>query len=156
MLVCINVKLRVTEKVLVWAFWLWLRCYYMCGTYIWYLQENLTKFQVTWRILKHAHNNPTSSGCNPLLWKYFIICKPDLASLDKRNELISWCRHAGKYAQILHLKFFCLFCFLIASFVTPYILTFREGERNNCFSEIQLVGPKFIETKHFALVNARL
>ena len=28
------------------------------------------------------------------LWeKCFIICKPDLASLNKRNELISSCRH---------------------------------------------------------------
>ena len=68
--------------------------------YIWYLKENLTKFKVTWRILKDASSyNPTSNRCNLCLWeKYFIICKPDLASLNKRNELISSCRHAGKYA----------------------------------------------------------
>ena len=68
--------------------------------YIWYLKENLTKFNITWRILKHASSyNPTSNRCNLCLWeKYFIICKPDLASLNKRNELISSCRHAGKYA----------------------------------------------------------
>ena len=28
----------------------------------------------------------------------------------------------------------------------------REGERNNCFSKIQLVGQKNIETKHISLV----
>ena len=68
--------------------------------YIWYLKENLTKFNISWRILKHASSyNPTSNRCNLCLWeKYFIICKPDLASLNKRNELISSCRHAGKYA----------------------------------------------------------
>ena len=30
----------------------------------------------------------------------------------------------------------------------------HEGERNNCFSEIQLVGQKNIETKHLSLVKA--
>ena len=31
----------------------------------------------------------------------------------------------------------------------------HEGERNNCFSKIQLVGQKNIETKHLSLVKAR-
>ena len=30
-----------------------------------------------------------------------------------------------------------------------YWLIVYEGERNNCFSKIQLVGQKNIETKHF-------
>ena len=30
----------------------------------------------------------------------------------------------------------------------------QEGERNNCFSKIQLVGKKNIETKHLSLVKA--
>ena len=29
----------------------------------------------------------------------------------------------------------------------------HEGERNNCFSKIQLVGQKNIETKHLSLVK---
>ena len=32
----------------------------------------------------------------------------------------------------------------------------HDGERNNCFSKIQLVGKKNIETKHLSLVKARL
>ena len=32
----------------------------------------------------------------------------------------------------------------------------HEGERNNCFSKIQLVGQKNIETKHLSLVEERL
>ena len=32
----------------------------------------------------------------------------------------------------------------------------HEGERNNCFSKIQLVGQKNIRAKHLALVKARL
>ena len=31
----------------------------------------------------------------------------------------------------------------------------HEGERNNCFSKIQLVGQKNIETKHLSQVEAR-
>ena len=39
-----------------------------------------------------------------------------------------------------------------------YSLRAHEGERNNCFSKIQLVGQKKknIETKHLSLVKARL
>ena len=41
--------------------------------------------------------------CNPSLWeKYFIICKPDLASLNKRNALTSSCNtQANMLLQIL-------------------------------------------------------
>ena len=107
------------------------------GKYIWYLKENLTKFKVKWRILQHtASSNPTSNRCNLCLWeKYFIISKPDLPSLNKRNESISSWRHASKYAlenfspKVWFLFFFALFCFLIPSLVTPYILTFLNWWR---------------------------
>ena len=36
-----------------------------------------------------------------------------------------------------------------------YWLRGYEGERNNCFSKIQQVGQKNIETKHFSQVKAR-
>ena len=36
-----------------------------------------------------------------------------------------------------------------------YWLRGYEGERNNCFSKIQLVGQKNIETKHLLQVKAR-
>lgn len=29
--------------------------------------------------------------------KYYIICHPDLATLNKRSELASGCRHANKF-----------------------------------------------------------
>ena len=35
-----------------------------------------------------------------------------------------------------------------------YWLRAHEGSRNNCFSKIQLVGQKNIETKHLSLVKA--
>ena len=36
-----------------------------------------------------------------------------------------------------------------------YRLRGYEGERNNCFSKIQLVAQKNIETKHLSQVKAR-
>ena len=36
-----------------------------------------------------------------------------------------------------------------------YWLRGHEGERNNCFSKIQPVGPKNIETKYLSQVKAR-
>ena len=35
-----------------------------------------------------------------------------------------------------------------------YWLRAHEGDRNNCFSKIQLVGQKNIEKKHLSLVKA--
>ena len=37
-----------------------------------------------------------------------------------------------------------------------YWLRAHSGSRNNCFSKIQLVGQKNVETKHLSLVKARL
>ena len=37
-----------------------------------------------------------------------------------------------------------------------YWLRGHEGERNNCFSKIQLVGKKYWGEKNFSLVKARL
>ena len=67
--------------------------------YIWHLQANNISYNVKWRILKRARPyNPVSKRCNLCLWeKYFIIFKPEMASLNKRNELVSSCRHANKF-----------------------------------------------------------
>ena len=37
-----------------------------------------------------------------------------------------------------------------------YWLRGHEGERNNCFSKIQLVGQKNVKTKHLSQVKVRL
>ena len=37
-----------------------------------------------------------------------------------------------------------------------YWLKGHEGKRNNCFSKMQLVGQKNIETKHLSQVKVRL
>ena len=57
------------------------------------------KFGITRKILKQTTSfSPVSNRCNLCLWeKYFIICRPELATLNKRNELVTSCRHANKF-----------------------------------------------------------
>ena len=67
--------------------------------HIWHLRDAKLEFKITWKILKQAAPfNPASNCCNLSLWeKYFIICRPDLATLNKRNELVTSCRHGSKF-----------------------------------------------------------
>ena len=67
--------------------------------HVWNLKEAKLKFRITWKILKQTIPfSPVSNRCNLCLWeKYFIICRPELATLNKRNELVTSCRHANKF-----------------------------------------------------------
>ena len=63
--------------------------------HIWTLKDSGKDFTLSWKIITRA--NP-SKQCNLCLTeKYFIICKPNLCSLNKRNELASTCHHANKF-----------------------------------------------------------
>ena len=45
-----------------------------------------------------AQITSVSDRCNLYLWeKYFIICRPELATLNKRNEVVTSCRHTNKF-----------------------------------------------------------
>ena len=67
--------------------------------HIWDLKDNNKQYKTTWKIIARA--NPYSNAskiCNLCLTeKFFIICKPQLCTLNKRNELASSCRHAAKF-----------------------------------------------------------
>ena len=67
--------------------------------HVWRLKEAGLPFKITWKFLKQTSPyNPVSGRCNLCLWeKYFIICNPELATLNKRNELATSCRHANKF-----------------------------------------------------------
>ena len=56
--------------------------------HIWQLKSTETDFKVSWKILKQATSyNPASNRFILCLWeKYFILCRPDLGTLNKRNE----------------------------------------------------------------------
>ena len=49
--------------------------------------------------VRHARSySNVMKKCNLCLWeKYYIICRPDLATLNNRNELVTSCRHAKKF-----------------------------------------------------------
>ena len=67
--------------------------------YIWNLKDNNTEFTLKWSILMRTKaDNNLSKRCNLCLnEKYIIICHPEKATLNKRNELVSTCRHRRKY-----------------------------------------------------------
>jgi hypothetical protein len=62
--------------------------------YVWELKNRNSHYTIKWKLLKRAKPyNCASNRCNLCLWeKYFIICKPKMATLNKRNELVSACR----------------------------------------------------------------
>ena len=67
--------------------------------HVWSLKDSNINFWITWKTLKQAIAfNPSSKQCSFCLWeKYFIICKPHLATLNKHDGLVSSCRHASKF-----------------------------------------------------------
>ena len=66
--------------------------------HIWTLKDNNIKHFISWRILSsHSPYNSSSKRCNLCLKeKFLIICRPELSTLNKRNELVSSCPHRNK------------------------------------------------------------
>ena len=67
--------------------------------YIWTLQDSKKPFQIKWKVLKKCkpYSN-ISKKCNLCLYeKFIIICKKELCSLNRRNELASSCPHRNRY-----------------------------------------------------------
>ena len=67
--------------------------------YLWQLKEKKKDFTIAWKILAKARAYTTlTKRCNLCISeKFFIISKPHMATLNKRNELVSTCRHRRKY-----------------------------------------------------------
>ena len=66
--------------------------------HIWSLKDSNIDHYISWRIISsHLSYNSSSKRCNLCLReKFLIICRPDLSSLNRRNELVSSCRHRNK------------------------------------------------------------
>ena len=83
------------------------------STHIWQLKAENKPYQTKWEILDRAPpHNPTSGKCRLCLKEiYYIIFRPDSASLNKKHELFNTCRHrkqkllvnAWKYPNIFFL-----------------------------------------------------
>ena len=67
--------------------------------HIWSLKERQINYQIKWRKVKQARSySNVNKKCNLCLWeKYFIICKPEMSTLNRRNEMTSTCRHSKKF-----------------------------------------------------------
>ena len=67
--------------------------------HIWTLKDNNIQYSMKWKIIAKGSAYSTSSKCCNLCIeeKYFIICQPQLATLNSRNELASVCRHRRKH-----------------------------------------------------------
>ena len=67
--------------------------------HIWNLKDNNCNFELSWKILAKSNSySPTTKTCNLCnLEIYFILFKPTLANLNKRNEIMSTCRHRDKF-----------------------------------------------------------
>ena len=67
--------------------------------YIWTLQDSKKPLQIKWKVFKKCkpYSN-ISKNCNICLYeKFIIICKKELCSLNRRNELASSCPHRNRY-----------------------------------------------------------
>ena len=68
--------------------------------YVWSLKDNNINHVITWQIIARAKPyNSASKRCNLCLLEKFIICEPHRCTLNKRNELVSGCRHRKKSLQ---------------------------------------------------------
>ena len=67
--------------------------------HVWQLKEAGVDYTIRWKILDkaQAYSNATKRCKLCTLEKFYIICKQELATLNKRTELANTCRHANKF-----------------------------------------------------------
>ena len=68
------------------------------SNYIWELKKKNVPYRITWKILGRSRSfNPSTKACNLCLKeKYFIMFRPEGATLNCRNEFFATCRHRLK------------------------------------------------------------
>ena len=73
--------------------------------YIWDKKSKGEDYNIEWTILGRANQyNPASKECNLCnLEKYYIVMKPELASLNRNEEIMTICRHR-KQALLCNIK----------------------------------------------------
>ena len=67
--------------------------------HIWLLKDQNKQFEIKWKIMCSAkpYSNITKKCNLCIAEKYLIICKPALASLNRKTELVGTCRHQAKH-----------------------------------------------------------
>ena len=69
------------------------------SSHIWSLKDQNLNFDVKWKVLTRAQAyQPASKICHLCNAEvYYILFKPETASLNKRSELKNKCRHVNKF-----------------------------------------------------------
>ena len=105
--------------------------------HLWRLKDEKKDFAISWKILTKAksYSNLTKrcNLCNTE--KFYILYKPDMATLNRRNELVSTCRHRRQFL----LKFNRILCYLqttsfiilIKDFPFNFVLLFLPNKFKN-------------------------
>jgi len=72
--------------------------------YIWQLTKKNSKHNISWKILRKAKPyNTITKRCNLCLWEcFFFLYKPNMCTLNKRNELLSTCQHSKNFLLCNH------------------------------------------------------
>ena len=67
--------------------------------HLWQLKDQKKDFAISWKILAKAKSySNLTKRCNLCSTeKFYIVYKPDMATLNKRNELVSTCRHKRNF-----------------------------------------------------------
>ena len=102
--------------------------------HVWSLKDNNIDYSISWRIISSSSSyNSPSKRCNLCLKeKFLIICRPNLSSLNKRNELMyllaatetKRCYVTTKhlnlnFSQQCNLKVFCRWLWIFLSLKSP-------------------------------------
>ena len=70
---------------------------------VWNIKDNGGEYNIEWRILGHAASyNPVGKKCNLCLSEKVHIAENINGLINKRDELISKCRHRNKFALVKH------------------------------------------------------
>ena len=69
------------------------------SNYIWTLKDKNINYSPKWKIIDRGRAyQPSGKNCGLCdLEKFYIISRPELASLNQRNELATSCRHRKKH-----------------------------------------------------------
>ena len=69
------------------------------SSYIWSLKDEDIPYDLEWQIMtKASPYNPASKTCHLCNTEiFYILRRPDVASLNKRSEIMNKCRHQNKF-----------------------------------------------------------
>ena len=68
--------------------------------HIWELKDNNVPYNTKWSILSKASTfNPVTKKCRLCLKEvYYILYKPETATLNSRSEVFGWCKHRKQWS----------------------------------------------------------